>query len=204
MLQPEDPGHIQFRGLLRVVGPLMIGIGGFLTLIGMVSFFSGFGSSMEFGRMPGPPKFFWCAFVGMPIAGIGIMITKFAFMGAGVRYMANEVAPVAKDTINYMAEETKETMVNVSNYVTEGTKGAKSEMAHDVAAAIAQGLRDGAVAEGPQATRHCPKCQAENEATANFCKGCGTPLGKTLPCASCGGKNDPDAKYCNCCGTPLA
>ena len=203
MLQPDDSGHAQFRGLLRMIGPLMIGVGGLLVLVGMVSFFSGFGSSMGFGRMPEPPKYFWCAFIGMPIAAFGMMITRFAFMGAGLRYMANEVAPVAKDTVNYMAEETKETMVGVGSYIAEGTKGAVSGMAHDVAAAVAEGLREGSAAEAPQ-TRHCPKCQLENEAAANFCKSCGTPLGKTRPCSGCGGKNDPDAKYCSCCGTPLA
>lgn len=184
MLQPDDSGHVLFRNLLRLVGPLIIGVGGVFVLIGMVSFFSCFASPH-----PEPPKFFWCAFIGLPMVAFGTMITRLAFLGAGFRYMANEAAPVGKDVTNYMVEE---------------TKGSVAGMAHDVAAAVSAGLREGTVLKAEAGSRSCPKCQTENEALANFCKSCGSPMGKTRPCAGCGGMNDLDAKFCSHCGQPLA
>ena len=80
-------------------------------------------------RCDGPPRFFWCAFVGLPLMGLGGTICKFAFMGAVSRYIANEVAPVGKDVVNYMAE---------------GTKGA----VRDVAVAVGDRLRAGGALEG--------------------------------------------------------
>jgi membrane protease subunit (stomatin/prohibitin family) len=199
MLQPDDSGHVQFRNLLRLIGPLMMGVGGLFVLIGMVSFFSGFASPHL-----GPPKFFWCAFIGMPMVAFGLMITRFAFLGAGLRYMANEAAPVGKDVTNYMVEETKETMVAAANTMVEGTKGSLAGVAHDVAAAVSEGLREGTALKVEARSRICPKCQTENEALANFCKSCGSPMGKTRPCAGCNEMNDQDARFCSHCGQPLA
>ncbi|MCI0492222.1 MAG: zinc ribbon domain-containing protein, partial [Planctomycetes bacterium] len=95
-----------------------------------------------------------------------------------------EVAPVGKDVVNYMAE---------------GTKGA----VRDMATAVGEGLRAGTPAKEVRIAR-CYKCNADNEATANFCKGCGTPLVKTKPCPSCGELNDPDARFCDSCGKAVA
>jgi len=50
----------------------------------------------------------------------------------------------------------------------------------------------------------CQKCNADNEATASFCKICGAPLAKTKPCQKCGKLNDPDARFCDRCGKALA
>jgi hypothetical protein len=175
MPQLIDPKHNQTRETLRIVGPAILVVGLIFLVIGVGSFFSSFGSFE-------PPRLFWCAFVGLPLIGIGLVICKFAFLGAVSRYMANEVAPVGKDVVNYMAE---------------GTKGA----VHDIAAAVAGGLRDGTAGSEVRIIR-CQKCNTDNEARANFCKGCGTPLAKTKPCPSCGGLNDPDARFCTHCGKP--
>lgn len=177
MSQQIDFRHTLKRGVLRIVGPAVIIVGVVFAAIGMGSFFSSAGTFE-------PPRYFWCAIVGLPLIGIGSTICKFAFMGAVSRYMANEVAPVGKDVVNYMAE---------------GTKGA----VHDVATAIGEGLRAGAPPKKVPIVR-CHKCNANNEAPANFCKGCGAPLAKTKPCASCGELNDPDARFCDHCGKEMA
>ena len=177
MSQQIDPRHTETRRVLRVVGPAVILVGLIFAAIGLGSFFSSFGSFE-------PPGYFWCAFVGLPLIGLGAAICKFAFMGAIKRYTANEVAPVGKDVVNYMAE---------------GTKGA----VRDVAAAVGEGLRAGAAGNEVQIVR-CHKCNTDNEAAANFCKGCGAPLAKTKPCPSCGELNDPDARFCDNCGKAIA
>ena len=116
-----DPEHNQMRDLLRVVGPVVCVIGAIFTAIGLWSFFSAFGGG-------GPPRYFWCGFVGLPLVSIGSAICKYAYIGAVTRYIANEVSPVGKDVVNYMAE---------------GTKGAVREMA----AAVGEGLRTRASSE---------------------------------------------------------
>jgi hypothetical protein len=177
MSQQIDPRHNDVRDILRLVGPLVVGVGGLFLLIGLVSIFSAFGSF-------GPPRYFWCAFVGLPLLALGGAICKYAFMGAVSRYMADEIAPVGKDVINYMAEGTQDAV-------------------RDVAAAIGQGLNaTGALSKEVRIVR-CHKCNVDNEATANFCKGCGAALGKTKPCADCGELNDPDAKFCDHCGKAI-
>ena len=137
-----DPRHAELRGVLRVVGPAVVFVGLIFVVIGFGSFFAAFGSF-------GPPRYFWCAFVGLPLFAVGMGICRFAFLGAVSRYVANEVAPVGKDVVNYMADGTQEAV-------------------RTVAAAIGQGLRAGA--PGSEASQvPCPECQADNEVTANFC-----------------------------------
>jgi hypothetical protein len=168
-----DPQHDQTRDFLRILGPTVLVIGVIFAVIGVGSFFSSFGTFE-------PPHYFWCAFIGLPLIAVGSAICKFAFLGSVSRYMANEIAPVGKDVVNYMAE---------------GTKGA----VHDVAAAVASGLKDGTTGREVRILR-CHKCSIDNEAPANFCKACGSPFAKDIPCPECGKLNDPDARFCGQCG----
>jgi len=144
-----DPKHTSTRRVLRMLGPILAGIGLLLTIIGIASFFASFVSF-------GPPRCFWCAFLGMPLLFVGLVICGFAFQGAIARYQAGEVAPVAKDTINYLAEGTKE--------------GVKT-----VATAISEGMATG-MSGSRKADTCCPRCSHSNDADAKFCKNCGAAL----------------------------
>ena len=145
-------------------------------VISMVEFFSLFGSSRE-------PRFIWMPFLGIPLLFVGGVMTQFGYMGKVARFMAQEMAPVGKDTFNYMADGTQE--------------GVKT-----VAAAVGQGLAAGGVALGGKAATkvRCHKCNALAEDGAKFCPQCASPLGKTKPCPNCRELNDPDAKFCDNCG----
>jgi RNA polymerase subunit RPABC4/transcription elongation factor Spt4 len=167
-----DPGHNKLRDFFRVAGPLVALAGLIFMAVGLVSFFSAFGSFE-------PPRYFWCAFVGVPLLGVGMVLCKLGYMGKVIRYVAGEVAPVGKDTINYMAEGTKE--------------GIKT-----MAQAIGEGL-GAAGAAGAEAKVRCHKCNDLVEEDAKFCGQCGTTLGKTKACPSCQELNDPDAKFCDNC-----
>ena len=169
---PLDPGHNNVREVLRVAGPAVLALGVVFMIIGVGSFFASFGSFE-------PPRYFWCAFVGIPLMGVGGALCQFAYMGAVSRYMADEVAPVGKDVVNYMAEGTQDAV-------------------RKVAAAVGQGLRD-----SPPQGMLCPKCNTANEASANFCKGCGAPLARSRPCPGCGEANAADARFCDHCGKVL-
>ena len=118
MNQIASPKHNAVRTFLRVGGPLMALIGLVFLAVGLVSFFSAFGSFQ-------PRRLFWCAFVGLPLLFVGVVMSKFGYLGSVVRYLAAESAPVAKDTVNYMAEGTKDAVKTVAQAVAEGVQEAQ-------------------------------------------------------------------------------
>jgi len=115
----ESPRHKSARKFLRVAGPMLLLVGLVLVLIGAISFFGAMNAAE-------PPRYFWCAFAGMPLAFLGLVFCKFGYMGAVARYMAAEVAPVGKDTANYMARETAEAVKTAARAVTEGIREGRS------------------------------------------------------------------------------
>ena len=165
-----NPGHSSIRGILRVVGPLLAGVGLIFTIIGIGSFFASFGTFE-------PPRYFWCAFVGLPLIALGVAISQYAFMGRLFRYVAGETAPVAKDTFNYMAEGTQQGVRTMATAAGEGLRGSGSEL-------------------------QCAQCGQPNDSAARFCRKCGANLGTT--CSACGRLNDSGASFCDACGKPLA
>lgn|GEM_PF-126605 len=195
-------GYSGARDVMRVVGPLMMIVGAIFLLVGIGSFFqslNGFGSSSgglsssipmpnEFHSVDrsgfGPPSYFWCAFVGMPLLGIGGAITKFAYMGTVARYVSNEIAPVGKDVVNYMAEGSQESVRTLTR-------------------SIAVGLREGMSGTHGNGTMvHCPACGTANQVGSKFCDQCGKPL--TIVCRGCGASNEADSTFCDQCGKALA
>lgn len=142
-----NPGHDGIRQAARVIGPLMIAVGGMFTAIGMISFFSSFGSFE-------PPQYFWCAFIGLPLMAFGGAVTKFAYLGAIFRYLAGEVAPVQKDTFNYLATG-----------VSPGVK--------DLARAVSEGLAEGRQVPHSDDSKYCSHCGQAIALDANFCSSCG-------------------------------
>lgn len=174
--------HRSNRSALRIIGPLILGIGVLLTVIGLLGFFSAFGSEPSFDGPPAGIKLFSLAFIGIPMMGIGGAITKFAFMGAVARYAVSELAPVGKDTANYMID---------------GTKDAVGDLAQSVGAGIAAGMSG----ERPTtATVDCPGCGEACDSGARFCSDCGTAIPGEVRCERCGEMNEPDAKFCDQCG----
>ena len=165
-----NPQHKELRAFLRVLGPAMVGIGFIFAAIGFISFFSSFGSF-------GPPRYFWCAFVGLPLLGFGSAICKFAYVGAVARYIAAETAPVGKDTFNYIAEGTQDGVRNISSAIKEGLVG--------------------------NADKTCRHCDSGNDHSASFCDNCGKPFSTKVVCPTCSAQNDNDANFCDGCGTKL-
>jgi ribosomal protein L40E len=165
-LQHENQEGI--RGSLRTIGVALVVVGGVLTAIGLIDFFSAFGSFRA-------PTMFWAAFIGLPMIGVGLNLAKFGYMGAVGRYVAGEVAPVAKDTINYIAEGSVDTIQNIAKAVSDG-KGTGATLVR------------------------CHKCNADNALNAKFCNHCGAALLKAKECEHCHELNDPDARFCDNCG----
>src|SRR5215204_4126729 len=104
MSKLQNPKHNRARSILRKLGMLIAGIGAIFMIIGMASFFTAFSAG------GGPPKLFWCCFVGMPLLFVGGVMCMFGFMGAVVRYTAAEHIPVATDAMSDLADGTQESV----------------------------------------------------------------------------------------------
>jgi hypothetical protein len=143
-----DRKHSTTKRVLWILGPTVAGIGLLFTVIGVGNFFSSLGTL-------GPPRYFWCAFIGLPLLVIGLALTHFAFLGSFARYYFGETAPVVKDTFNYLAD---------------GTKGG----VRTTAQAIGEGLAEGLATARPRTI--CPRCNQANDPDAKFCKHCGAAI----------------------------
>ena len=84
-----DPSHSTSRQFLRMLGPTTAVLGLLLTIIGFGSLLSSFGS-------PEMPRYFWCAFIGLPLLGVGVAMSQFGFLGSFIRYVSGEAAPFRK------------------------------------------------------------------------------------------------------------
>jgi len=176
---PIDPGHSGPLALFRILGPVILGVGILLIIVGGVDFFRAFGGSE-------PPRLFWCFFVAIPLLFVGGVLSQFGYAGKVARYMAQEMAPVGKDTFNYMADGTKDGI-------------------QTVAAAVGKGLAESGVALGGAmgAKVTCRTCKALIDAAARFCPQCGGAMTKDKPCPACKHLNDADAKFCDKCGQTI-
>ncbi|MBI3462303.1 MAG: hypothetical protein HY000_04475 [Planctomycetes bacterium] len=116
----QSPQHANVRTVLRVGGPLVTLVGLLFLIVGVGSFFASFGTFA-------PPRYFWCAFAGMPVLFVGLVMCKFGYLGAVFRYVAGEAAPVAKDAANYMAEGIQPGVKAVAKAITEGVIEAQKE-----------------------------------------------------------------------------
>ncbi len=144
-----DPGRSSSRQFLRMLGPTIAGLGLLLTIIGFGNFLWAFGSHEM-------PRYFWCAFVGMPLLFVGVAMSMFGFLGSFTRYVSGQQSPVIKDSFNYLAEGMQE--------------GVKT-----VATAIGEGLAAGMHKDGYVGKR-CLTCNHENDMVAKFCMNCGSSL----------------------------
>ena len=109
----QQPGQDSTRRILRRAGLITLGIGLLCLIVSLAEFFFRVGSMEE-------PRFFWLAFIGMPLIFVGGLMCQFGFMGAIARFTAGEVAPVATDTARFVAEETKGAVETVSKAAAKG------------------------------------------------------------------------------------
>lgn len=142
---PPNPGFRNqpvARTAFRVLGVLVV-----LVALGLMTV-----AGMEFFSLEGfdQPTRFWMFFVGIPLLAVGGWLLQAGFMGAGARYAAGELGPVAKDTAHYLTDG-------------KGLLGV---------GATTSGATTAALATGP----YCRGCGARNDADARFCDSCGSTL----------------------------
>jgi hypothetical protein len=144
-----DPKHSASRLILRMLGLTILGLGLLFTVIGFGSLLSTIGSFE-------PPRYFWCAFVGIPLLFVGAAMSMFGFLGTFTRYVSGEAAPVQRDTFNYLAEGVQEGVRTVSTAIGEG---------------LAAGMHN-----DRSVGKQCLNCHHDNDLDAKFCKNCGISL----------------------------
>ena len=104
----DTASHRSARTGVRLLGGVLALVGGILALIGFIDFFSAFGTMRS-------PSLFWCAFAGMPVFMVGFALLRFGFLGAVTRYAANEVAPVAADTVRHVVGGSKDLLQDIAH-----------------------------------------------------------------------------------------
>jgi len=172
-----DPNHDTTRAVLRVVGPATLGVGLVFMAVGLVSFFRSFGGFE-------PPRYFWCAFVGIPLTWLGAALCQFGYLGAVGRYVMGEMAPVQKDAFNVVAR---------------GARPGVEALARAVGRGFASATKN---ADADQDAR-CPQCDAPRDPSTRFCGRCGAEFGGKVVCAACGQGNPPGNHFCGQCGERL-
>jgi len=187
---PINPDHQSTRNLLRVLGPLVLGLGGLFMVVAFVDFACTMNS---FHRQP---TLFWCFFVGMPLLFVGGGMTSAGYAGKVARYYSQEYTPVATDTFKYAVRETKDSIRDMAGAIREGITGQTPPTSGTAGVATAPG--------DPLRVVRCHRCNHENATEARFCSQCGVALAKEVPCRHCTELNDPDARFCDNCGKPLS
>lgn len=152
---------------IRKLGKLLTIIGGILTLIGFIDFFSSMGSTNM-------PTLFVLSFIGLPILGVGIVLLKFGYLKEVSSYVASQTAPVAKDVANYMLDGTREefskTVKSVFGKENDNQiKCPNCNSSIDLDAKFCDQC-------GKELMKKCDKCGGFNDSDSKFCKSCGTRL----------------------------
>ncbi len=152
------------RKVFRILGPVLLGIGALLTLVGIIGFISG------------TIFLIVLAFIGMPLDFIGSVLTALGYMGAVARYTASQSAPVAKDVANYMIDNTQHSVANLAGKV---AREIKTEAKPVTCLHCGEVAHPGALfcdRCGKPLAIVCPKCNEQNDQNARYCQKCGEPL----------------------------
>ena len=160
----ENTRHLKTKKSMKIAGFLCLGIGLVLTAAGMISFFSAFASAgAEF------PRYFFCAFIGLPLCGVGGGLLNFAYRGEVMRYVKNEGMPV----VNEAGREFAPTLRDLSDAVREGNTAkpvvCSCGTESDAGSRFCKNC-------GKALLTMCPACGAEVKAGSKFCTSCGSKL----------------------------
>ena len=149
-----DPEHEDKKQKLQSLGIGLMVVGGLFSAVGLISFFSAFGSG-------GTPSAFWAAFVGFPMLGIGTKLAGFGFLGEISRYTSGEVTPVIKDAVDH---------VRGGSAGIVGVRCTQCNSVNDGDAKFCDGC-------GKALGQECESCGTSNDADSKFCGSCGRQLG---------------------------
>ena len=149
----------KIKRTLRIIGISLLTIGIIFSAIGFINFFVSF-SSME------PPKLFWCAFLGLPLVGVGLGTTLQSYRGEIAKFVAEESAPAAQTflrgvtpAVSDLAKEIASSNPIVCECGTQNNKGDKF-----------------CKACGKTLIATCPHCNVHLAPDSKFCTNCGKEI----------------------------
>ena len=157
--------HNSIKKKLKIVGFICLIAGAVFTAIGLIALFASMGGSDL-------PTKVWCAFVGLPLLGIGFAITSFAFRREISRYVKNESVPV----INEAGKELTPAVRDIASAVKEGlSDSTKDEIRCSCGTLNNKGSKFCKEC-GKSFVSICPHCGQEIPADSAFCNHCGSKL----------------------------
>lgn len=155
----QNNQHEKIKKKLRIVGFTLLAIGFIFAMIGFIDFFA----TNDF------PTKFWCLFVGIPLLGIGGMLTLLSFQREMHSYAKNESVPV----INEASEELSPAIRNTAQAIKDGLLQNEIVCSCGKTNEIGDKFCSGC---GKQLSTVCPHCGKTVEASDIFCGECGKQL----------------------------
>lgn len=156
----DNNKHQKAKKLFKILGLVIFVLGAIFAIIGFVSFFSSFGT----GEMP---RFFFFAFIGLPMIGVGTSLLVFGFRKEILTYTKNESIPV----INEAGEEIAPAVSSITKAVHAGTQSiiCSCGTVNDANSTFCKNC-------GKPLSTICPVCGKKIEADSKFCNHCGNRL----------------------------
>lgn len=158
--------HENNKKKLKIIGIIILVIGIIFALAGFISFFTAIGEGAGF------PRYFWMAFVGLPLCGVGGMLLSFAYKREISTFVKNESVPV----INEAAEELTPAVKAVVKAVRDdggSVKGITCECGE-----VNPPDCKFCTKCGKPLYSACPNCGAAVDADDKFCGNCGSKINK--------------------------
>ena len=144
---------------IKSLGKVLLVIGIILDAIGFISFFGAFTGG-------GFPSLFFCAFIGIPITGIGAMLTMVGYKRETMKYMKDESMPIYKESYRDLKPELVdfvETLKGENKVIICPRCKQENDDDHKFCKHCGE----------PLASKTCPHCNATLDNDASFCTSCG-------------------------------
>lgn len=164
--------HKKTKLILRIIGFSLIGIGGILSIYGIVNFMEAFNHpSFE---EPGATNIFFISLGSSMVIG-GIFLTIISFLSEVGKYVSKESINIQKDYLSEAGDIHKDYVKNLSQGVKEGFSGKNTKKCPNCGNEIPSNSKFCNNC-GAKLNKVCPSCGSENESDANYCFKCGQKL----------------------------
>ena len=151
--------HENKKKLLRKIGLILIIIGGLLTIIGLISFFSSFNGG-------GFPTLFPLAMGGIPCLGIGLMLLLIGYNREISTYFKDEGIPVIKEGYQDLRPEVEDVVSIIKGEQNEKVCSyCNTKNNYNSSYCKNCGKPIGSIV--------CPKCGKKIDIDSRFCSHCG-------------------------------